>query len=270
MHILELPVINDIKTISREIYAKGWGEANGGNISIRIPYEEFEPWKNELHDGAEQNLPFSVPGLAGEYFLVTGTGVFFRNIPQSPEQSLGIVRINSRGNAYRTVWGYSGGGRPTSEMFSHLLSHEVRKKASDGRDRYILHTHATNLIALSFVLPLDTVVFSRELWEMMSECMLLFPEGIGVLDWMAPGRLELGKATANLLKTHRLVLWPHHGILGTGESMDQTFGLLETADKAAEMLLKVLAAGGKRQTVSARQLKELATAFKVIPLAEAL
>ena len=36
------------------------------------------------------------------------------------------------------------------------------------------------------------------------------------------------------MREHRLVVWPHHGIFGAGSTMDETFGLIETAEKAAE------------------------------------
>jgi len=270
MDILQLSCIKDIRRVSHEIFSKGWGEANGGNISIRIPADELAPCEQQLSRGEECKLPFTLPDLVGEYFLVTGTGVFFRHINEFPEQSLGIVQINGKGDAYTPVWGYTTGGRPTSELSAHLLSHEVRKNISNGRDNIIVHTHATNLIAMSFVLPLESAVVTRELWEMMSECLVLFPEGIGVLEWMLPGKPEIGNATAALMKNHRLVLWAHHGIFGAGESMDQAFGLIETADKAAEMLLKVMAAGGKKQAITSDQLKNLASAFNVNPLQEAL
>lgn len=256
--------------VSDQIYAKGWGEANGGNISLRISPEEMAPFAPCLTDGDEVQLPFGLPDLAGDYFLVTGTGVFFRNIAGSPQESLGIVYIHPSGETYSVVWGYSTGGRPTSELPSHLLSHAARKKASDGQDTVVLHTHTTNLIALSFVLPLDMARITRELWEMMSECLVLFPDGIGILSWMLPGQLEIGHETAGLMEKHRLVLWPHHGIFGAGRTMDQVFGLIETAEKAAEMLLKVMAAGGKKQAISSDQLKALARAFNVTPVAGVL
>ena len=252
--------------VSEQIYAKGWGEANGGNISIRLTQQEIAPYTPHYHSGPEARLPLALPDLAGDYFLVTGTGVFFRNIKNSPQESLGIVQIAPDGESYSLVWGYSSGGRPTSELPSHLLSHAARKTASDGLDKVVLHTHTTNLIALSFVLPLDMATLTRELWEMMTECLVLFPDGIGILPWMLPGQLEIGRETASLMEKHRLVLWPHHGIFGAGQSMDQVFGLIETAEKAAEMLLKVMAAGGKRQAISRDQLRALAKAFNVTPI----
>jgi rhamnulose-1-phosphate aldolase len=270
MDIMNAPFLTDMTRISDQIYAKGWGEANGGNISIRIPPEEMLPFEESLSCGQEIELPYAVPDLAGDYFLVTGTGVFFRNISGAPLESLGLVRINPAGDTYTVVWGFSTGGRPTSELPPHLLSHVARKKASGGQDTVILHTHTTNLISLSFVLPLDMATFTRELWEMMTECLVLFPDGIGILRWMVPGQLDIGQETARLMEKHHLVLWAHHGIFGTGKNLDQVFGLIETAEKAAEMLVKVMAIGGKKQAISAEELKALAKTFNVTPQAGVL
>lgn len=41
------------------------------------------------------------------------------------------------------------------------------------------------------------------------------------------------------MKTARLVVWAQHGIYGAGKELDETFGLIETAEKAAEIYLKI-------------------------------
>ena len=67
------------------------------------------------------------------------------------------------------VWGLVGGGRPTSELPTHLAAHELKKEMTNGTNRIIYHAHPTNLIALTFVLPLEDKAFTRELWEMATE-----------------------------------------------------------------------------------------------------
>lgn len=37
--------------------------------------------------------------------------------------------------------------------------------------------------ALTFVLPLEDKIFTRELWEMATECPVVFPDGVGVVPW---------------------------------------------------------------------------------------
>ena len=43
------------------------------------------------------------------------------------------------------------------------MNHEVKMIASGGKHRVIYHAHTTNVIALTFVLPLKDEVFTREL-----------------------------------------------------------------------------------------------------------
>ena len=63
----------------------------------------------------------------GEFFISTGSGKYFRNVPLAPQDNICIVEINAAGNAWRIVWGLEKGGRPTSEFPSHFLNHSVRK-----------------------------------------------------------------------------------------------------------------------------------------------
>ncbi|MFP3435907.1 class II aldolase/adducin family protein, partial [Paraburkholderia sp. SIMBA_061] len=79
------------------------------------------------------------------------------------------LRVSEDGQAYSIHWGLTNGGVPTSELASHFQSHCVRKTLTDGRDRVIMHCHATNLIALSYVLELDAASFTRLLWEGSTE-----------------------------------------------------------------------------------------------------
>ena len=53
------------------------------------------------------------------------------------------------------------------------------------------------------------------------------------------GTNEIGEATAKKMETARLVVWAQHGIYGAGRDLDETFGLIETAEKAAKIYLKI-------------------------------
>lgn len=58
-----------------------------------------------------------------------------------------------------------------------------------------MHCHASNLIALSYVLELDSARFTRELWEGSTECLVVFLDGVGIIPWMVPGTDGIGAAT---------------------------------------------------------------------------
>ena len=53
------------------------------------------------------------------------------------------------------------------------------------------------------------------------------------------GTIEDVIAKAEKMKTARLVVWSQHGIYGAGKDLDETFGLIETAEKAAEIYMKI-------------------------------
>jgi rhamnulose-1-phosphate aldolase len=206
----------------------------------------------------------SVPDLGGEYFLVTGSGKYMRNVILDPESNICIVEIDRSGEKYRIRWGLCDGGRPTSELPTHLMNHEVKKRVTDGRYRVIYHAHCTNVIALTFVLPLKDEIFTRELWECATECPVVFPDGIGVVPWMVPGGRDIAVATSKLMENYDVAIWAHHGMFCSGENFDLTFGLMHTVEKSAEILVKVLSmVPHKRQTIRPDDFRRLAKDFKV-------
>ena len=264
MNILDSNFMQGFIRMATDGNNMGWHERNGGNFTYRIKEEEVESFKNQLVNiGPWQEIGATVPNLANEYFLVTGSGKYFRNIELDPEACLTIIELDELGKKYRIVWGLTEGGRPTSELPSHLMNHEVKKIASNGAHRVIYHAHTPNLIALTFVLPLTDEVFTRELWEMMTECPIIYAQGVGVVHWMVPGGREIAVATSELMKQYDVAIWAHHGLFCSGEDFDLTFGLMHTVEKAAEILVKVISMGGKRQTIQPNEFRELAVAFNV-------
>ena len=197
-----------------------------------------------------------------------GGNISYRLTSENVESIKNI--IDEKGENYKVVWGLVNGAKLTSELPSHLMSHSVKFEATNGKHRVIMHSHATNLIALTFVLPLDGAVFTRELWEMATECPVVFPSGVGIVPWMVPGGAEIAEATSELMKKHDVVIWAHHGVFCSGEDLDLTFGLMDTVEKSAEILVKVLSMGGKRQTISSDNFRDLARDFNVIILEEYL
>lgn len=203
MSVLDTKFVQGFIRMCNDGWEQGWHERNGGNLSYRIKDEEVAEVKEFLHyDNEWKPIATKVPGLASEYFLVTGSGKYFRNVIIDPEDSICIIELDEKGENYRILWGLVNGGRPTSELPSHLMNHEVKKGVTNGAHRVIYHAHTTNVIALTFVLPLEDKVFTRELWEMATECPVVFPSGIGVVGWMVPGGREIAVATSALMKEY--------------------------------------------------------------------
>ena len=232
-----------------DAWLKGWDERNGGNLTLRLDEADIEPYAADFHAKPRYiALSQPMPTLANQPFIVTGSGKFFRNVQLDPAANLGVVKVDSDGAGYHILWGLTEDAVPTSELPAHFLSHSERIKLTGGKDRVIMHCHATNLIALTYVLENHSDLFTRKLWEGSTECLVVFPDGVGILPWMVPGTDEIGQATAETMQKHSLVLWPFHGVFGSGPTLDETFGLIDTAEKSAEVLVKVLSMGGMKQT----------------------
>ena len=265
MKILDTKFVRGFIKMADDGFQQGWHERNGGNLSYRLKEEEVEEIRPRLNDHGEwKPIGASVPGLAGEFFLVTGSGKYFRNIIVDPEACLTIIELDSKGENYRIRWGLVEGGRPTSELPAHLMNHEVKKRVTGGKHRVIYHAHTTNIIALTFVLPLEDKIFTRELWESATECPVVFPDGVGVVPWMVPGGRDIAVATSKLMESYDVAIWAHHGMFCSGEDFDLTFGLMHTVEKSAEILVKVLSIRpDKLQTITADNLHQVADGFHV-------
>lgn len=220
-------------------------------------------------------LDVEAESLNGEWLLITATGSYMRNVADQPEKTLGIVELRTVADAhedagagatggagstgtagatgvpdatgiagataagarmeYRVVWGFEGGGRPTSELAAHVLIHDVKKRATKGKSRVLYHCHPTPIIALSHVLSHDARAITRLLWRTMTECVMVFPQGIGVVSCEVPGSMKLANMTAEQVKEHDAVMWAQHGLLATGSTCDDAFGLLHVIVKAAQI-----------------------------------
>lgn len=264
MKFLDAEFVKGFIRMANDGWEQGWHERNGGNLSYRVKIEEVEAVRENFTVKEWKPIGTGVPTLAGEYFLVTGSGKYFRNVILNPEDAIGMIELDETGENYRIVWGLAEGGRPTSELPSHLMNHEVKKETTDGIYRVIYHAHTTNVIALTFVLPLKDEVFTRELWEMATECPVVFPDGIGVVPWMVPGGREIAVATSELMKRYDVAIWAHHGMFAAGEDFDLTFGLMHTVEKSAEILVKTLSMQpNKLQTIKPDDFRALAKDFHV-------
>lgn len=262
-NILESPFINEICDMTANMYRLGWDERNGGNISLILDKEEAGEYLDLSDVIRTIPLSFDAAALKGRIFLVTGTGKYFKNVTKNPPENLGIVRVAENGKELELLWGFSGGGMPTSEFPTHLMNHMARLE-EDPLHRVVIHCHPANTIAMTFVHSAAEREFTRTLWGMITECIVVFPDGIGIVPWMVAGTNDIGMATAEKIRNCRLVIWSQHGIFGTGQNLDEAFGLIETVEKAAEIYMKIAHLEIKNR-ISEEQLKDLAKAFHITP-----
>ena len=262
-----IPFVAEMMEVTRNMWEMGWDERNGGNISCLLETEDIQKYIDVTTIKRNIPLEFPVVELAERYFLVTGTGKFFKNVVFNPEENLGVIRVATDGKSIDIVWGYEDGSSPTSELAAHFMSHIERLK-KDPKHRIIMHAHATHVLAMTFVHDLDEKLFTKTLWKMCTECLVVFPDGVGIIPWIVPGTNEIGHITADKMQKHRVVIWPQHGIFCAGTTIDETFGLLETIEKAAQIYMLISAhQGGIKQIIADHELADLAKRFGVTPVA---
>ena len=255
------PFLKEFVRMTSNMYRLGWDERNGGNLSYLLKEEEIDEYLDVRRVVRTISLGFHAPELSGKYFLVTGTQKYFKNIEDDPEDNVGIIRIAGDGDAAELLWGFRSGGKPTSELPAHLMGH-IARLSVNPENRVVLHSHPTYTLAMNFVHPLDEKQFTHTLWQMCTECVVVFPEGVGILPWMLCGTNSIGEATARKMKDYRIVIWGMHGIYGSGNTLDEAFGLVETVEKAAQIYM--LTAPFKRiNTIKDSQMRELAEYFGV-------
>ena len=125
MGILDIEIVKGFMRMCNDGWLQGWHERNGGNLTYRMKEEEVAQCRPFFDEQPREwvNMGVQADNLAGEYFITTGSGKFFRNVEPDPVHSIGIVEINDKGDSWRIVWGLEGGAKPTSEFPSHFMNH---------------------------------------------------------------------------------------------------------------------------------------------------
>ena len=257
------PFIQQICDTTANMYRLGWDERNGGNISYLLTEEEVSEYLDINEVIRTIPLNFVAKELVGKYFLVTGTGKYFKNVEKDPAKNLGIVRIANDGANAELLWGYEDGGKFTSEFPAHMMSH-ISRLSVDPTHRVVMHTHPTYTICMNAVCPVDEKDFTHKLWQSNTEAVVVFPDGVGILPCMVCGTNEIGVATAEKMKKFRLVVWTNHGIYGTGKDLDEAFGLIETVEKTAQIYMLTL--GHVQNVIPDEIIKGLADLWNLTPL----
>ena len=90
MGILDIEIVKGFMRMCNDGWLQGWHERNGGNLTYRMKEEEVaqcRPFFDEQPRGWV-NMGVQADNLAGEYFITTGSGKFFRNVEPDPVHSI--------------------------------------------------------------------------------------------------------------------------------------------------------------------------------------
>lgn len=241
---------------------RGWHRCGGGSLSMRLDFSTLEALQSALDlDGDYQPIGTSVPGLGREFFLVTAGTSLMQEAFDRPDEASGIIQISPDGSGWRTVLGFLSGAQPMGDLGIHLLCHEKRC-SRPGTPSVIYHSCPMNLIALTYLVPLEDEAMSRLLRQSFFQCNVLLPDGVGVIspedftplyrdgDELEKRGLAERRAAATTEKfgKHRVVIWPHCGMICAAGSVIDAVRITEAVEMAAEIRLKLMQnPGGIRQ-----------------------
>ena len=94
MAITDIPVVQEYIRMCEDGWLQGWHERNGGNLTYRMRPEEVDQCQPYFKAVPGDWVPMGVQAdnLKGEYFIATGSGKYFRNVPLAP-QDLSLIHI---------------------------------------------------------------------------------------------------------------------------------------------------------------------------------
>lgn len=254
-------LICELGEITSLMYQHGWNERNGGNISYVLTAAEQQEYADLQIVKRKIPMKYPIAAADGMIFLVTGTGRCFRNIVKAPEIHTGVVRICEQGTQMELLWGFEDGAEPTSEFPTHIYNHLTRLSV-DPQHRVVMHCHLINIIAMTFVHQQEDRAFTLSLWKTITECILIFGDGVGVVPWMSAGTDQIARETAQKMKDCRTVIWGQHGIFAAERNLEEAFGLIETVEKGAEIFMRTFGHPVINE-ITKQQLKEVAKVYHI-------
>lgn len=252
-------VTEEVACVADYMWHKGWAERNAGNISVNVSTVFGDlTGKRDLHP--EYTMPGAFPELAGMSFFITGTGRRMRDIARKPLRNAVLINVNNDGTMYRMISTDShatGDVQPTSELSTHLGIHQMIARRQ-SQEKAVIHTHATEIIALSQLPFFKTPeAINRILWSMHPETMVFIPGGVGFVPYTLPGTDEIASRTISELQQHDVVIWEKHGVFAIGHTVYDSFDLMDIVCKCARIWFLCKSAGFDPEGLTSEQLLEL-------------
>lgn len=139
-------VIADVAEVAGHIWNKGWGERNGGNITVNITEFATPEWAKLPALCPAVAIGCTLPQLAGKYFYAKGTQKRMRDLARDPMANGSVIRITKDCAHYEIIANKP--VIPTSELPSHLMVQNYLLE-SGSCYKATLHTHPIELVAMS-------------------------------------------------------------------------------------------------------------------------
>ncbi len=256
-------IIFEVSEVADYLWQRGWAERNAGNISVNINHLINDDFKIKLNDYPSYKLSKTYPALAGMYLFVTGTGKRMRDLAKDPLKNALIIKMNSEGSAYRIISQKKRGHKflPTSELPTHLLIHN-KLAESNSSNKVVIHTHTNELVALTQIREYcNEEKLNKLFFGMHPETIIFVPRGVGFVEYSMPGSEDIADKTVKVLENHDVALWEKHGVFAVGESVPDTFDMIDILAKSARIFFMCKSAGYEPEGLSETELSRLISAF---------
>ena len=250
-------VAREIASTARILWQKGWAEGGAGNISVDVS-EFYSGITMDFRTFPMIPLEKPYPHLSSRFLFVTARGCRMRELADNPADNICLVKTNVAGDAYQLLFeDPDHTNEATTELFTHFGIHDMVSERGSG-EKAIVHTHASELIALSHMPRFqDEKELNNVLLRMHSETVFFLPEGIGYVPFELPGSMELADKTLEKLQDHHVVLWEKHGCLAIGDSVADAFDKIDMLSKAARLWMIAHNADYEPEGLTPEQLQRL-------------
>ena len=251
----------DVAEVAGYLWAKGWAERNGGNITVNITEFVDDEIKNMKPISDVVQIGRVLPHLKGKYFFCKGTNRRMRDLARWPMENGSVIRIQDDCASYVII--ADNPVKPTSELSSHLSMHNyLLGKGSSYKA--MVHTHPIDLIAMTHNPAfLGKDVLTNLLWSMIPETRAFCPRGLGIIPYQMPSTFELADATIKELEEYDVVMWEKHGVCSVSDNVMEAFDMIDTLSKSAQIYLTAKSMGFEPTGTSLEQMNELRDAFNL-------
>ncbi len=254
-------VISEVAEVAGYIWQKGWGERNGGNITVRVTEFATPQWATMPALCEPVSIGVTLPMLKGHYFYAKGTQKRMRDLARDPMANGSIIRITEDCAHYEII--ADSLIMPTSELPSHLMVQNYLLE-SGSRYKATLHTHPIELVAMSHLTRFkDSDQMTRTLWSMIPETLAFAPLGIGWVPYEVPGSLQLAQATLAQIQRFDVTMWEKHGVFAVGQDIMDAFDQVDVLNKAAVIYKDARMMGGEPEGLTDAAMQDVQRIFNL-------
>jgi len=237
-------IVAQVAEVAQYLWQNGWAESNAGNLSVNISHF-ITKQSDKLEKYPVIHLAETYLEIANMYFFVTGSGTRMRDLAHSPLENALFIKISNDGKSYHILKETTTDSHlmPTSELATHLSIHQ-QIAIRGSNEKVILHTHASEIIALSHNPDIKTKEqINRIIWGMHPETRMFIPKGIGFVPYEIPGTIEIAKQTLKEFESNNLIIWEKHGIFSIDKNVIDTFDKIDIISKSVKMWFMCMQAG---------------------------